>query len=464
MKLLGRRPPTAEQLKIIAANRPGPEIIRGAAGSGKTTTALLRLRNLSDMFEARHARLGLVEPVRILVLTFNSTLCGYVRALAEERARVGANTAVEVETFANWALEKLGKPKIVPARNRIVQRLGAERRIRLPLEFLCNEVEYVLGRFPEGEIDNYLIVERTGRGVAPRVERATRELILDLIGSLRKEIAGEGFVDWEDLPALVQNMPSLQYDIAIIDEAQDFSANQIRAVQHHLAEVHAFTLVIDTVQRVYPRGYSWVEAGLDPRKVRFHRLAENHRNTKEIAAFAKGILANLAPDEDGTIPDLDSATRHGSVPQVLKGRYSQQLSFAIDYIKANVDLKEETVAFLKPKAGRWFAELRRGLDASEIPFSVIIREKEWPEDDANVALCTMHSAKGLEFDHVIILGLSAEVTPHGGEHDDQLDMLRRLLAMAVARARKHVIVGYKPGEGSDLVDYFGQDTFEEVDL
>ena len=89
MKLLAWRPPTAEQLKIIGATALGTEIIRGAAGSGKTTTALLRLRNLSDMFEARHKRLGIEEPVRILVLTFNRTLCGYVRALAEKRAKAG---------------------------------------------------------------------------------------------------------------------------------------------------------------------------------------------------------------------------------------------------------------------------------------------------------------------------------------------------------------------------------------
>jgi ATP-dependent exoDNAse (exonuclease V) beta subunit len=146
----------------------------------------------------------------------------------------------------------------------------------------------------------------------------------------------------------------------------------------------------------------------------------------------------------------------------LKGRYSRQLAFAIDFIKAKVDLKEETVAFLKPKGGKWFAQVRQVLETNRIPYNVITREKDWPDDDANVALCTMHSAKGLEFDYVIILGLNAEVTPHGGENDDQLDTLRRLLAMAVARARKHVIVGYKPGEASDLIDYFDANSFEEV--
>jgi DNA helicase IV len=462
MKLLSWRPPTAEQLKIIGATALGAEVVRGAAGSGKTTTALLRLRNLSDMFESRHKRLNIERPVQILVLTFNRTLCGYVRALAESRAKAGARVVVEVDTFANWALDKLGNPRVLGARAPIVKRLGVERGLKLPGDFLCDEVEYVLGRFREDEIESYLSVERTGRGLVPRVEKAARQGILDVIEALKNEISERGHVDWEDLPVRMLDLQSLLYDVIIIDEAQDFSANQIRAVQHHLAKEHALTLVIDTVQRLYPRGYTWTEAGLDPRKVRFYRLKQNHRNTIEIAAFAKGILSGIVLDDDGTIPDLDSATRHGEMPHVVKGLYSQQLEFAINYIETKVNLQEETVAFLKPRV--WFRELRRTLTAKGLAYNEITREKDWPDDDVNIVLCTMHSAKGLEFDHVIILGLNAEVTPHGGENDDKLDTLRRLLAMAVARARMSVIVGYKEKEASDLVQYFDKETFVEIAL
>jgi superfamily I DNA/RNA helicase len=77
----------------------------------------------------------------------------------------------------------------------------------------------------------------------------------------------------------------------------------------------------------------------------------------------------------------------------------------------------------------------------------------------------MHSAKGLEFDHVVVLGLNAEVTRHGDEeHDAQLDNDRRLLAMALGRGRKSIIVGYKPEEESKLIRYFERGTYEEVDL
>ena len=50
------------------------------------------------------------------------------------------------------------------------------------------------------------------------------------------------------------------------------------------------------------------------------------------------------------------------------------------------------------------------------------------------------------------------------ENDDKLQQLRRLLAMAISRARESVVIGYKESEKSDLVNYFVADTFEEVEL
>ena len=66
---------------------------------------------------------------------------------------------------------------------------------------------------------------------------------------------------------------------------------------------------------------------------------------------------------------------------------------------------------------------------------------------------------------MFILGLNHENTAHGDAAvDDQLLVLRRLLAVAVARARDTLVIGYKVAERSRLVDYFDDDTFDEIDL
>jgi superfamily I DNA/RNA helicase len=194
-----------------------------------------------------------------------------------------------------------------------------------------------------------------------------------------------------------------------------------------------------------------------------HRLCRNYRNTIQIARFAEPIVRGLAIDDDATLPDFSRCEREGPLPIVLRGGFELQLRYAIDNIKAQVDLNRETVAFLHPLG--WFSLHRTRLGQASLPFVEITKKSEWPEGTENIALCTLHSAKGLEFDHVIILGLNAEVLRHGvGDDDDRLTMLRRLLAMGIGRARKSVILGYKPDEASVLVGYFEPGTFNEVNL
>ena len=71
MRTLRSVTPTPEQLSILSRTKLGVELIRGAAGSGKTTTALLRLKSLIGSFLNRRRRENDTTPVRVLILTFN---------------------------------------------------------------------------------------------------------------------------------------------------------------------------------------------------------------------------------------------------------------------------------------------------------------------------------------------------------------------------------------------------------
>lgn len=441
------------------------EVICGAAGSGKTSTALLRLRSLCYMFAARHRRRGDVEPVRVLVLTFNRTLAGYVRSLAERQIDAGLNVDLQIETFGRWAMSELNSPEVASESARVKLRSLAERLGVLTPDYIVKEVEYLLGRFEPENLDQYIATERTGRGTLPRVDRNLRRRILnEVVAPYQEWLQRTGVFDWNTISVrMARDVNPIGYDVVVVDESQDFSANQLRAIRHHLAPEHAVTFVIDTVQRVYARGFTWAEAGFDVRPERFHILRANYRNTSEIAAFAASILNGIGIEGDGALPNLERATSRGPSPIVLYGRYSGQVNWAIDFIQREVNLDNDSVAFLKPKAGAWFGLLRERLNASDIDFVDIIREADWPEGSENVAISTFHSAKGLEFDYVFILGLNNENTPYAdAEIDDQGLVLRKLLAVAVARARQAVIIGYKPGEESHLVKYFGKDTFVKV--
>lgn len=150
---------------------------------------------------------------------------------------------------------------------------------------------------------------------------------------------------------------------------------------------------------------------------------------------------------------------------MLNGLFNQQLSYVINHIISDINITEQSVAFIHPLGGGWFDYLKRGLRKSRLDYVEITRQSEWPTGPENIGLSTMHSAKGLEFDHVILLGLNDEVTPHGEEEGDStFENLRRMLAMAITRAKESVILGYKPGEASSLIGLLDPDTYDEVEL
>lgn len=112
MRVLPAVTPTPEQLTIITRQQPGTILIRGAAGSGKTTTILLRLKTLARSWLNRRERLGLTDPVRILALTYNRTLRGYIQELASQQVMGAEGLDLQVSTFAKWSMNLLGNPSI----------------------------------------------------------------------------------------------------------------------------------------------------------------------------------------------------------------------------------------------------------------------------------------------------------------------------------------------------------------
>lgn len=470
MRVLSRHiQATPEQLQLIGDDRPGFKIIRGAAGSGKTTTALLRLRGLTESRLNRRRRLGRVAPVSVLVLTFNRTLEGYIAELARYATETHGGLDLEISTFGRWARRLVGDVNILgegpraPFLRRQIDGVAGPGQY----DFFVDEIEYMLGRFRPDNLSDYITTRRTGRGRAPRVTIPKRETLLrEVLPVYLKKKAERGVIDWNDLAVLAADTdPDPLYDIVIVDEAQDFSANQVRAILRHLHPKHSTTFVLDAVQRIYPRYFRWSEVGIRVRPEIVYKLTENHRNTAAIAAFARPLVAGLPSEDDGTLPDFDACPRPGDKPIVVAGRYAAQLEYMLDRIVRIVDLDKESVVLLKPRGGGWFNMARQVLRARGIRYVELARQSVWPSGPVNFALCTIHSAKGLEFDHVLLPGLNQEVTPHGPEAGDaDLDRLRRMLGMAIGRARKSVMVGYKPGEESSLIGLLDRTTYKLVEV
>ena len=70
--------------------------------------------------------------------------------------------------------------------------------------------------------------------------------------------------------------------------------------------------------------------------------------------------------------------------------------------------------------------------------SLVADVEEYKNNDNVVTLMTVHSAKGLEFDYVFIVGLEEGIFPHmnSSESTDEIEEERRLCYVAVTRAKK----------------------------
>ena len=256
--------------------------------------------------------------------------------------------------------------------------------------------------------------------------------------------------------------PSQEYDIVIVDETQDLSANQVRAIRAHLSADHTTAFIIDAVQRIYAQGFPWTEVGLTIRPDMVYTLMRNHRNTAAIARLSHSLVHDLPADTDGILPDQNACSVPGQTPQVVEGTYSNQLNYMLTAIEPRLAL-DETVAILQPRGGSWFNYAKRSLRQRGIEFCELTRNSEWPSGSEQVALSTIHSAKGLEFDNILMPGLNDEVTPHGSdEGDGAFESLRRLVAMGIGRARNTVMLGYKPGHRSQLFEILDPDTYDLV--
>lgn len=467
MKALINVTPTAEQLALFSRTSPGVEVIRGAAGSGKTTTALLKLRSTVAFYLNRTKRLAVPKPVNVLVLTYNRTLRGYITELTQQQLHEEPLIHVEIATFNSWARRLLLPTQTILGIKETATTLSRlAGGMKMDPQFVVDEATYVAGRFLPQSIDEYLGARREGRGITPRMERPARQLLLDtVIGRYNEYKQANHLLDWNDLAVRLANEVSIEYDVIVVDETQDFSANEIRAVLNQRSKDSTTTFVLDSAQRIYSRNFNWPEVGVMLRPEKSSSLQTNYRNTKQIARFASALLEGLAMDDNGTMPNYNSATSEGEKPIVVTGIYRNQVQYAVQYIQQHVDLAQESVAFLHPKG--WFRDLTPQLNHHGLPWVSLTGTPEWPQGTENIALCTLHSCKGLEFDHIIMLGLDGSIVDVEAPDDDSDDYepsarLRRLIAMGVGRARKSVILGFKMTDAPDIIRLLDDDQYQGV--
>jgi superfamily I DNA/RNA helicase len=357
--------------------------------------------------------------------------------LQEELSRAFAGTTVRPQTFHSICarlLPQRGEPVNMETwldGNKldygIIRKLGVQA-VRMEIDWIRDVG--VTSR------EEYLKIERRGIGKDLRLNAESRNQVYDVLEAYRAYLAENKAWDFNDLPFQVEqelaagHLTPPVYDAVLIDEAQDWAPNWIRTVNRMVHPEHgALFLADDPSQSIY-RSFSWKEKGI-PVAGRTRWLKVPYRNTQEIYEAAYGMIAghdeiqkSLADEGELASPDLSSPVmRHGPRPLVQRcGSVDKELDFLKNRIFSlrQEGYRDAQIAVLvrQSQSVRPIRERLRGLDVRVQP---------------------IHGFKGLEAEVVFLPHLQ---NTFRREEDDYVAAERRILYMAMSRAREKLYMTY----------------------
>ncbi|MBX2797518.1 MAG: ATP-binding domain-containing protein [Myxococcales bacterium] len=436
----------ADQFELITRPSSGFVVIRGTAGSGKTTVALHRIAYLAYSDPEINSK-------RTLFVVFSPALREYVShvlpALGVDRA--------QVRDFRGWASSERRRhfPQL-PRTHRDDTPADVVRLKLHPvmLQVLEDQVATVAGpSTAEQAFDDVVSVlskpESISRALRDAGSTAFTDAELTRICDWCRDRFDEVVAWWDDKeveadldeeddalllrayqlrvgPLKRKGGGRMRFRHVAIDEVQDFSPLEVRVLIGCLDRSESITLAGDTQQHVMKdAGFtSWAEffghLGLEGTAVSTLRIA--YRSSAEIVTFARRLLGELSEDDD---PPL--VTRSG--PPVEMFRFTDHgacVAFLADALKDLIQAEPlASVALLTPSAdvSRLY---HAGLQRSEVPRVRRVTSQDFTFAPG-IEITEVASVKGLEFDYIVIVEADAASYP-------DTPSARRLLHVGATRA------------------------------
>jgi len=108
------------------------------------------------------------------------------------------------------------------------------------------------------------------------------------------------------------------------------------------------------------------------------------------------------------------------------------------------DIAERRMGNLMELRRWWLGHSENGGSLADfLQHIFLLADKEDDDPSAQVRLMTVHAAKGLEFDHVYVIGMEDGIFPHRNAlQEDRMEEERRLMYVAMTRARFHLTLSY----------------------
>ncbi len=478
--LPGAKRLTLAQREAIESDQPLLCVVAGA-GAGKTRVLTMRV--------ARRVRDGSIDADRTLVTTFSR------KAADELRTRLWSLgvSGVRAGTFHRTALGLLREhrelrgrpaPQLMPDRRRLLADIttGDPRRTRA----LDGEIGWAKARLiPPDHYEGEARRHRRRSGV-------NQDQVAEIYARYEEERARRRLLDFDDLIVACADALAGDSEFAdsvrwrsrhlFVDEMQDVNPAQFRLLSALLSDDPDLFVVGDPNQSVY--GFN----GADPtllnrlpeilRGTRVIRLDENHRCTPQVVAVATEVLRDAGGAATSEVVPPRSSRVDGPVPRVVSHatdedeaiwaarqvklsrapgrpwssiavltRTNAQLTRVLAAVQAAGVPAGVAGADLGPASDLRGDGFRRGAGAgapSAAPSPARAGGRGVDPDDDEVAesiprdhvvLSTFHRAKGLQWQTVLVLGLSGGLMPlASAQTPAAVEEERRLLYVALTRS------------------------------
>lgn len=271
--------------------------------------------------------------------------------------------------------------------------------------------------------------------------RAKRDAIWPVFAEYRAQLASRKLKEVDDAyrdGALLLEGETPPFASIIVDETQDFGPQALRllrAMAPH--DKNDLFFVGDGHQRIYNRNRAVMSAcGIDIRG-RSRKLYLNYRTTEEIRRLAVATLEGCEVD------DLDEGSdevkryksiSHGASPKVHNLEHLEEAFGCLSEILRASLGEDRSICVIVPT--KHDANTVYGvLQAENITATILGPDERDHPDSKAVRIATMHRAKGLEFDEVILL------TPRSTDGiETRADTVKRLKYVAITRAKKFATV------------------------
>lgn len=432
------------QNKLASGDRSGPVRVLGGAGTGKTVLAMHRAKWLAE----NRTPAG----KRVLFTTFTRNLAGDIEHNLKTLCGAGTLAKLEVRNLDAWVHGFMRMQKL---EHRIVydrKQDGAQQawqaamavrdtKLDLPNDFYEQELEQVVLAQGITTLDAYRTARRTGRGVV--LSRAKRDAVWPVFEEYRGQLASRKLKEVDDAYREVTDLlataaPVSDYSAIVVDETQDFGPQALKLLRALIAAgPNDLFFVGDGHQRIYSRNRAAMsKCGIDIRG-RSKKLYLNYRTTDEIRRHAVALLEGCEVDD---LDDGHDETKrykslsHGPEPQFstvdgLEGAAQVALKFIRAWQASRQDGASPSICVIASSEKNREAMSSQLQRAGLSTVTISAQSNHGDRRDA-IHVATMHRAKGLEFDVVVVVAPNSYL----GDPEETQNQ-RKLLYVALTRAK-----------------------------